>query len=885
MSEDERAAQRQRAKVAAAAKLCRQRKNAAMSEDERAAQRAKVADTDAAMSEDERAAQRAKVADAAKLRRQRKKDSMNSEPETSGEYEIPVNITGPVQQAMKHDQKQIMKVEGKPNEYRAAVCVLCDRLIIGCESIHNITAESLRSQEKKTRISIKSYEDYHQVNLKEELISQYQISGHDLEGLLLSPRAKQTTNKNGHVAFEACSSCYSAWLNESDNPPKHAISNGFAIGHIPKHIIPDEDITEQMSALVARVRPFAYVFAYTAGAHKAIRGHFSFFEVDLDHTGSVINHFLTTGANPLVYVVLCGRMTPDQKQAVKNQALTNIDKLMKLLEWYINESGHQSYEGVTPPRECPKPSFIIDEETTNNTDQEQDPEREGEYAGASFHFSSAHEPQDDTGVYGSSQQFVKAMIDRTMPTLLVSGGKYADMRELQLEDVCPVQFPWGQGGPKVKRRTHISVEECYRHYCRLSLKQFMRGDFLLILNHMYNRQRSFQTAVIKCKTSAYGQSLAEKMSTLTMKDLDRAIFQKDTRQKVTGTAGDYLRSVEASCQPIGYTALSAKRNRRKHFAMHDLFGGHAIFLTTTPCDEQTIRVRVFADAGNKVSLPKLGEWDDASYLRDCRIEFDLRKKTRSLYPGACSLVYQHLMQIITECLIGWDPKKQSGRRGVFGEPIAYSRTDEEQGRKTLHAHWQIWIDRFNKARNALFHSDESKRRAARDALISYIDQVVCASYGTDFVVTHNCGAKELDCPVTMPMHQILQEVEDKDVIRKAAHQDHCLDVEGKVLECKQCRESFSPSECINMGVNHVRQKSPPTTHDDNVANANSNTGDTSDDSKAIRKEWFDPAVIRYPYDFDEDGRPTEALKQQPIMTEAQGGDGANKQTNKSQVAH
>ena len=908
MTEEER--QAHRAKETAARRLSRQRQIASMSAQERRAHRAKAAAASRryyhrkmnSMSAQERRAHAA----ARSLYDRRKVESMSAQEKqeknakastarnltcqhkiatpAAGDYDIPVARTLPIKQARKYDQERIMHVTGKPNEYRAAVCVLCDRLIIGCESIHKITAESLRSQEKKTRISVKSYEDYHQVNLKDELISQYQISGHDLEGLLLSPRAKETTTRDGRVAFEACSSCYNAWQTEFDSPPKHAISNGFAIGHIPEHIIKDEDITEQMSALVARVRPFAYLFAYTAGAHKAIRGHFSFFEVDLDHTGSVMNHFLSTGANPLVYVVLCGRMTPTQKEIVRNKALADTKELMKLLEWFINESGHQAYEGVTPPTECPQPSFIIDEETTNNTDQEQDPEREREYAGASFHFSSAHEPQDDTGVYGSSQQFVKAMIDRTMPTLLVSGGKYADMRELQLEDVCPVQFPWGQGGPKAKRRAHISVEECYRHYCRLSLKPFMRGDFLLILNHMYNRQRSFQTAVVTCISSAFGQSLAERMSTLTMKDLDRAMFQNDTRQKVTGTAGDYIRTVEASCKPIGYTALSARQNRRMHFAMDNYFGGHAIFLTTTPCDERTIRVKVFANAGNNVSLPKLGDWDDASHLRDCRMEFDLRKNTRSLYPGACSLVYQHLMQIITECLIGWDPKKQSGSQGVFGVPIAYSRTDEEQGRKTLHAHWQIWVELFNTTRSALFHSDESKRRAARDALISYIDQVVCASYGTNFVVTHNCGAgKELDCPpVTMPMHQILQEVEDKNVIRKAAHQDHCLDVKGKLLECKQCRESFSPSECITMGVNHLRRKQIPTPtareRDDNVTNGNIDIGNATEDSTVIRKEWLDPAVIRYPFDFDEEGRPTEALEQQPILMEAQG-DGSNKQTN------
>ncbi|KAL7451819.1 hypothetical protein ACHAWC_004215 [Mediolabrus comicus] len=765
--------EKEREKKAAAAKRRRQQKHASMSQDEREAERARKAAA-AKRRRQQKEAERARKAAAAKRRRQQKRAvSVEESAGESCDYEIGVATTSPIQQARNHDQKRIMQVDGKPDACRAAVCVLCDRFIIGCESIHKITVESLRSQEK--RISVKSYEEYHGVNLKETLVSQYQISGHELKGLLLSPRAKQTKTKDGHIAFEACSSCYGAWQNkDSDNPPKHAISNGFAIGHIPKDVIKDDiEITEQMSSVLAPVRPFAYIFAYTAGAHKAIRGHFSFFEVDLTHTGSVMNHFVKTGANPLVYVVLCGRMTPKQKQIVRERARLDTKLTMELLEWFVNESGHSGYDEVTSPSECPKPKIIADEDTPNNTDQEHDPHVEKEFAGASFHFTSAHEPQDDTGVYESNQKFVKAMLDRTMPTLLVNGGNYADLRELRLEDVCPLQFPFGQGGPNVQRRTKISMETCYQHYCKLSLPQFMRGDFLLILNHMYNRQRSYRTAVVTCKSSLFGEPLGEKMSKLKMKDLDQALFQKETRQKVTGTAGEYIRAVEASCKP----------NRRKHFAMDNYFGGHSIFFTTTPCDERTIRVHVFAKAGSEVELPKLGDWDDESHIKECEASFVLRKKIRSSYPGACSLVYQHLMQIVTECLIGWDPKTQSGRQGVFGVPIAYSRTDEEQGRKTLHSHWQIWVKNFNRTRDALFHTDESKRRAARDALISYIDKVVCASYGTDFVVTHECGAeKEHDGPVTKRMHEILQEVEDKNTLRKAQHQDHCLD--GGKAECR-----------------------------------------------------------------------------------------------------
>ena len=48
-----------------------------------------------------------------------------------------------------------------------------------------------------------------------------------------------------------------------------------------------------------------------------------------------------------------------------------------------------------------------------------------------------------------------------------------------------------------------------------------------------------------------------------------------------------------------------------------------------------------------------------------------------MYPGAYLLVYQHLMQIIIECLLGWNKNEQKGEGGVFGEIKACARTDGE----------------------------------------------------------------------------------------------------------------------------------------------------------------------------------------------------------------
>jgi hypothetical protein len=66
------------------------------------------------------------------------------------------------------------------------------------------------------------------------------------------------------------------------------------------------------------------------------------------------------------------------------------------------------------------------------------------------------------------------------------------------------------------------------------------------------------------------------------------------------------------------------------------------------------------------------------------------------YPGACLLEFQSIMQILTKCMLGWDTKTQSSRgKGILGTVVAFFGADEEQGRNTLHQHWQIWIQELN----------------------------------------------------------------------------------------------------------------------------------------------------------------------------------------------
>jgi hypothetical protein len=86
-----------------------------------------------------------------------------------------------------------------------------------------------------------------------------------------------------------------------------------------------------------------------------------------------------------------------------------------------------------------------------------------------------------------------------------------------------------------------------------------------------------------------------------------------------------------------------------------------------------------------------------------------------------------------ESMLRWDIKKKtSNGKGILGTVVAFSAADEEQGRKTLHRHWQIWVKEINQTlQNCLFHKDVTIRDMARKTFCKQIDNGITASYGSE----------------------------------------------------------------------------------------------------------------------------------------------------------
>jgi hypothetical protein len=79
------------------------------------------------------------------------------------------------------------------------------------------------------------------------------------------------------------------------------------------------------------------------------------------------------------------------------------------------------------------------------------------------------------------------------------------------------------------------------------------------------------------------------------------------------------------------------------------------------------------------------------------------------------------MQIIMECLVGWDfTAKKQGQPGIFGKVLGWSDTTEEQSKFTLYSHVLLFISEFDTLVSLLWSKNEKVRDEAKKELERYM---------------------------------------------------------------------------------------------------------------------------------------------------------------------
>jgi hypothetical protein len=139
-------------------------------------------------------------------------------------------------------------------------------------------------------------------------------------------------------------------------PPNFVVANGFVIGSFPKEIkffnkeswrvtrkVEDDELTDTLKAMEAPLRPYGCIFVYSGESRKSLKGNYQFFEMDQNRLGGVMNQLNQASIGEHIYCVLCGRMTPDQKQIVRKRSRVDTQLYIDILTWFVKESGHPGY--------------------------------------------------------------------------------------------------------------------------------------------------------------------------------------------------------------------------------------------------------------------------------------------------------------------------------------------------------------------------------------------------------------------------------------------------------------------------------------------------------------------------------------------------------------
>ena len=680
------------------------------------------------------------------------------------------------------------------NIHQILVCVVCDRCIIGTDAFYWIGREILKFHEQ-----ILSSTYYYKEGINTILKQQYTIDDNLLSHLLLSPRARR---KRSDGSLMSCEDCYKVLCDKKrrPTPPKFAISNGFAIGHLPEDIA--KNVTPLVNNLVAPVRAFNYFVSFNGGREQKITGNFTFFSQDVSQNMGALQHTCFLNNNPSVFILLLGSFTPIQLQKIKKQGTVSLQSFETVYN-FLHENNY-NYSNLPSIHNVPRPT--VEEIRMNEDDAIENsncnPSIE-EHICWRYWFPNIEDPNSVRGSFQNQGEFAKALFIGETPTLIYHPTKI--MSYARLSQICPIAFPFGTGDVDCKRSPRVSEIECLQHYLRLSLPQFQEGQTVLIIHHIYQRRKSFLTGITKCNVSNNGNTIADQLAEITVNELDEAISQMKNASNSTNNnntvhtssnMAQFLRCVKTSCAPIGYTNEAATNARNKMFALWMTFGPPSLLFTFSPCDECSFRMNLYA-LGKEVELPSLTD-----SLEVMSRNLGLRKSLRVRYPGACAREFDSLLRIVVNDLIGWQGNKQT-HCGIFGKILCHSIGVEEQGRTTLHGHIILWVSLFSVLQQQLFSSDVNVRNRAITQIQNYMSQVLSSSFEvTETEVNqslHLCRSEEL-CGTPL---QNLREMRHRQLLKKHT---------GKIIICNKCEKQWETVEIINsiigLLLDRTRQECP-----------------------------------------------------------------------------
>ena len=676
-------------------------------------------------------------------------------------------------------------------------CLTCDRLLEWDDDAF-ISKSRLKSLQSKLSGENPIFRTLHR-DIKEYYT--YERDGTEpwMAPMFLSPRGVFDPEEG----FACCQTCCKQ-LNTETKPnrvklPRYAIATGNVIGGAPPELT---ELNEVELALVSLARLDKHVFTFYGGAHKSMRGWHNLYENDVEHIAGVLQQLEQFQAGNLVACVLQGPFTSFQLNKVREQTTVRPGVVLQAMWWL--KHNNRLYKDIKIPtaEELPRPIIIDDSEHVES--ENTDIESRFEYTVV---FPGTEEINDTNGGQISQEEFKRQVIDSmdmSTDATLISRPTQHRLKDYEgdaLFRAFPLQFPYGYGpvippstSSKVSTQDTAKVKAEYLcHLQRLSIREMQRGDFILVLHNMYERQRAVRIAYLRCLHKVGEDSIAEHFANMTIPQLQSAINRAQSHLPLNDSiTHQLLRSIDAVCKNMGHSNDAAKSARLKMFANTVRFGQGSIFFTVTPDDGNSFRIQIYVLYDCK-DPPKTS--DD---LKDIDADFEMTHKMRQDFPGFCAFDFDQITALLIEHVLGWDQKKQQPKPegGAFGILDAWSVAVEEQGRKTLHGHWILWLRNWSSLLKGLRSTNVHARKKAAIKLRAYIDTVLSTRlFGHSERLVQQ--AYKHDCVIDAEHQTIPTICKDQDIRNLRYQHGESEFGDDNFLQCSHCGKVFNMDELVS----------------------------------------------------------------------------------------
>ena len=453
-------------------------------------------------------------------------------------------------------------------------------------------------------------------------------------------------------------------------------------------------------------------------------------------------------------------------------------------------------------------------------------------------FPDSSLPPQMNGGFKSQEEFRNYVLERhqdgnwdiymqTRPSAL----RVADYQGESVAKAFPLLFPYGHSGcaedpavEKIRQMHDISktyLKRTRKHVLRKYLQHgkiiFHGPLFNLIVSNILMKETIFISARIhaNCKTSN-GSTFAEQYGHMTADALKNAVHAVRNRQSIqysSNPENEFLHSIRATCQSLPHSNEAADDARLKYFSILMEFGMPSIFLTVTPDDGRNYRIILYARSDT--TRPNLPYFDVSKATKeDIIASFKMQGQSRIEYPGICAEEYHRIITLIIKHIFQWDEKtKRSKGQGCFGELKAWTLATEEQGRKTLHGHFLLFVKNWPKLLRNVQLNDKSltQSRVAHKTLTDFCNSITSAQLFHDFEskngllqevspFQHKCGEK--DCRPKKRMRFEYEPVEDQD-LRDMRHKKKHRKHDGVIATCSKCKKRFKVDDMVTSVLRYL----------------------------------------------------------------------------------